>query len=148
MHWLGNNRLGYCVLPVRCWGRVSTCSPTQNAAVSSWAGWSLAGTRTFLSSTGKRGICIRSGAALVGGRCCRRRSRRSRPGVAGGKNIRSGTWGRGCVISAIPCAPGGRMLGVGRHDKPYFRLHCARLFAREGRGACGLGEVTRSPLTR
>lgn len=40
------------------------------------------------------------------------------------------------------------MLGVVRHDEPYFHLHCARLFVRRGRGVCGLGEVTRLPLTR
>lgn len=148
MHWLGNSRLGYCVLPVRCWGRVSACFPMRSAGASSWAGWLLAGTRIFHSSTVRKGTCIRSGAVRVGSRCCRRRCRRSRPGGAAVKNIRSGTWGRGCATSAIPCAPGGRMFGVGRHDKPYFHLHCARLFVREGRGTCGLGEATRSPLTR
>lgn len=148
MRWLGNSRLGYCVLLARCWVRVNACSPMRSAAVSSWVGWLLAGTRIFRSSMVRKGICIRSGAVRVGSRCCRRRCRRSRPGDAAVKNIRSGTWGRGCVISAIPCAPGGRMLGVGRHDKPYFHLHCARLFVREGRSTCGSGEVTRSPLIR
>jgi len=79
------------------------------------AGWLLAGTRIFHSSTVRKGTCIRSGAVRVGSRCCRRRCRRSRPGGAAVKNIRSGTWGRGCATSAIPCAPGGRMFGVGRH---------------------------------
>lgn len=148
MRWPGNSRLGYCALLARCWGRVNACSPTRSAAVSSWAGWLLAGIRIFLSSTGKREICIRSGAVRAGSRCCRRRSRRSRLGGAAVKNIRSVTWGRGCVISVTPRARGWFMRGAGRHDKPYFHLHCARLFVREGRGTCGLGEVTRSPLTR
>ena len=148
MRWPGNSRLGYCVPLALCWGRVSACFPMRSAGASSWVGWLLAGTRIFRSSTGKRGICIRSGAVRVGSRCCRRRCRRSRLGGAAVKNIRSGTWGRGCVTSAIPCAPGGRMLGVGRHDKPYFHLYCARLFVREGRSACGLGEAIRLPLIR
>lgn len=148
MRWSGNSRLGYCVLLARCWVRVNACSPTRSAAVSSWAGWLPAGTRIFRSSMVRKGICIRSGVVRVGVRCCRRRSRRSRLGGAAVKNIRSGMWGRGCATSAIPCAPGGRMLGVGRHDKPYFHLHCARLFIREGRSACGLGEAIRSLLIR
>lgn len=40
------------------------------------------------------------------------------------------------------------MRGAGQHDKPYFHLHRARLFVREGRDICGLGEATRLPLTR